>query len=54
MAEVQVTQGGRILYAKRRAVLTPGGMETVTLTQQTLNACGGGTLEIHLEEERRI
>ena len=53
-AEVQVTQGGRILYAKRRAVLTPGGMETVTLTQQTLNACGGGTLEIHLEEERRI
>ena len=53
-AEVQVTQGGRILYAKRRAVLTPGGMETVTLTRQTLKACGGGTLEFHLEEERRI
>lgn len=48
-SEIKVICGGKIVCVKKRAVVVPGEMESLTLTQEQLESCRDSELKFVLE-----
>ena len=48
-AEIQVTCGDRVVLSRKKAVVTPGEMESLTLKKEQLADCQGEQLDFRLK-----